>query len=120
MPSILDRFFWARYASNAERVQSLGRDLQVTVPRIRSTPDEEEVLPSDEADQAVVQPLVDLAHRFLSVGALFPPADPEDVSVGMAHVHLPDTPRLVGRRIGDFETLFQAVSVHSVDVVYPD
>src|SRR6266540_2003165 len=46
--------------------------------------------------------------------------DPEDVAVGMAHVHLADAPRHVGRRPGDVETLLEAVPMDGVDVVHPD
>src|SRR5262249_25508623 len=46
--------------------------------------------------------------------------DPEDVAIGVAQVHLPDTPRLVGRRHGDLESLLQAIPVDRIDVVDPD
>src|SRR5436305_14499277 len=40
--------------------------------------------------------------------------------VGMAHVHLADAPRLVGRRPGDLDSLFDAVAMDGIDVIDPD
>src|SRR2546423_5938950 len=47
-------------------------------------------------------------------------ADPEDVPVGVAHVHLAQVPGHVGRRTGDFETLLQAAAVDGCDVIDKD
>src|SRR4029079_15918508 len=52
--------------------------------------------------------------------AFDPLADPEDVAVGMPHVHLAHAPRHVRRRPSDGESLSDAVRVHRVDVVDPD
>src|SRR3954447_26260106 len=49
-----------------------------------------------------------------------PLADPEDVPVGVADVHLADVPRLVGRRHRDLDPPGQAMPVDGVDVVHPD
>src|SRR4051812_4069817 len=38
----------------------------------------------------------------------------------MAHVHLADAPRLVGRRPGDLDALFDAVAMDGIDVIDPD
>src|SRR6266478_5234017 len=38
----------------------------------------------------------------------------------MAHVHLPDAPRLVGRRPGDLKTLLPAMLMDSINIVDPD
>ena len=46
---------------DAERVQPLGRDVEVAVRRVRRRTDEEDVLVPDEFDQPIVQPLVNLA-----------------------------------------------------------
>jgi hypothetical protein len=53
------------FGEDAEGVQPLGRDVQVAVRGVRGRPDEEDVLPPDEAHQALVKPLVDLAHDVL-------------------------------------------------------
>src|SRR6266404_6100267 len=47
-------------------------------------------------------------------------ADSEDVAVRVANMHLSDTPRFVGGRPGDLDTLFKAVLVDGIDVVDPD
>ncbi len=47
-------------------------------------------------------------------------ADSEDVTVRVAYMHLADTPRLVGGRPGDLDTLFKTVLVDGIDVVDPD
>src|SRR6516162_5993206 len=49
-----------------------------------------------------------------------PLADPEDVPVGVANMHLADVPGLVGRRVGHLDALSQAMPVNRVDVVHPD
>src|SRR5437870_11422276 len=51
---------------------------------------------------------------------LSPLTDSEDVAIRVTHVHLPDTPRLVGRRPGDLETLLPAMLVDRIDVVDPN
>jgi hypothetical protein len=48
--------------------------------------------------------------------ALDPLADPEHVAVGVTHVHLSDSPRLIGRRVGHLEALLQAVLVEAPTV----
>src|SRR4026208_110643 len=53
--------------------------------------------------------------RFLN-----PPADSEDVTVRVPHVHLPGIPRHVGGRPGDVKTLLETALVDGVDVVHPD
>ena len=47
-------------------------------------------------------------------------ADSEDVAVRVAHMHLADTPRFVGGRPGDLDTLFKTVLVDGIDIVDPD
>src|SRR6266850_1860500 len=47
-------------------------------------------------------------------------ADPEDVPIGMPHVHLARVPRMVRWRPGDFDALREAVLMDRVDVVDPD
>src|SRR5262245_11455039 len=42
------------------------------------------------------------------------------MSVRMTHVHLPDVPRLVRRRVSDLDAALHAVLMDSVDVVHPD
>src|ERR1700694_2829203 len=51
---------------------------------------------------------------------LYALADSEDVAIWVTNVHLSDTPRLVSRRPGDVEILFQAMLVDRIDVVDPD
>src|SRR5262245_4950769 len=69
------------------------------------------------------RPPIDVGLRSLLadlLGALESLADPEDVAIRMAHVHFPDVPRFVGRRIGDLEALLQTMLMDRIDVVDPD
>ena len=67
--------------------------------------------PSRDVDQKRSQDLVKKSALMLMVpqvslvGVLNPLADPEYVAIWVAHVHLANTPRLVGRGVGDLETL---------------
>src|ERR1700759_2208443 len=47
-------------------------------------------------------------------------ADAKDMSVRMADVHLPNAPRLVGRRVGHLDSLRDAGAMNDVDVLDPD
>src|SRR5262245_54230065 len=42
------------------------------------------------------------------------------MAIGMAQVHLPDTPRHVGGRPGDVESLRLAMAVNGIDIVHPN
>src|SRR5260370_15094053 len=46
--------------------------------------------------------------------------DPENMPVGMAHMHLAHVPCLIRRRPGHVQTLFGAVPVFGVHVIHPD
>jgi len=52
--------------------------------------------------------------------ALIAAADPKDVPVRVAQVHLADVPWHVGRWEGDFQTSGHALCVDLVNVVHPD
>src|SRR5438105_2398953 len=51
---------------------------------------------------------------------LEPRTNAKDVSVGMAHVHFPNTPWLVAWRAQDFEALADTCLVQRVNIVHPD
>jgi hypothetical protein len=53
-------------------------------------------------------------------GLLLPLADPEDMPVGVANVHLAHAPGHVGGWQRHIEILLQAVPVDGIDVVHPD